>query len=202
MSARVSVLGAGGHARALVQLLLRLGYAPEGVYDDRFDPAETVLGVPLRGRPETMPDDLPCVLAVGDNGRRRAAYERLGGRVLPAPLIHPEACVEATAALGQAVQVFALACVNAAAEIGANTILNTGSIVEHEAVVGAHCHIAVRATVLGRASVSDGCFVGAGAVVRDGVRVAPGTTIGANAFVDRDLTAPGVYVGTPVRRIR
>ena len=71
--------------------------------------------------------------------------------------------------------------------IGPNTI-TIGSTHERKTIHG---------TTIGR-----DCFIGAGTKIAAGVQICDGVTTGANSFVNRDITEAGLYVGTPVKKIR
>jgi acetyltransferase-like isoleucine patch superfamily enzyme len=45
-------------------------------------------------------------------------------------------------------------------------------------------------------------MIGAGATVIQGRKIVAGCVVGAGATVVSDLAEPGVYAGTPARRIR
>lgn len=199
----VAVIGAGGHARPVLTLLGRLGLKADGIYDEAFrGDGEFILGVPVRGPLVCVPPGYSLVLACGDNHARSVLAERFMSQLLLDPLVHPTAVIEPGVQLGAFCQVLGMAAINACAVIGAGTLVNTGAVIEHEATVGAFCHVSVNATICGRVRIGDFCFLGAGAVVKDKVRICRDTIIGANATVVKDILEPGVYVGSPARRLR
>ena len=67
--------------------------------------------------------------------------------------------------------------------------------------IGEFSHISVNATVCGRCTIGNNVFLGAGAVVKDKIAICDDVVIGANALVIKDITASGVYVGSPARKI-
>lgn len=202
-SKTVNVIGSGGHARAIVQLLQNLEYTVNGVYDVSYPPAEEelILDVPLAGTPQDVPAGAPLVLAAGKNGARRADFEQYGDRILSDNLIHPRACVESSAKLGRANAVLAMSYINAEVEIGNNNVINSGAVIEHESRVGDHNHISVGTLICGRVTIGNECFIGAGAVVKDNLTICDHVLVGAGAVVVDDITEPGTYIGCPARRI-
>ena len=50
--------------------------------------------------------------------------------------------------------------------------------------------------------INDNVQIGAGAKVLAGVTIVSNVVIGAGSIVTRDIDEPGVYVGSPVRKIR
>lgn len=204
MKKEVCLLGAGGHARSLLNLLELAGLAVTGIYDDSYEAGkkEMISGYELKGRPADLSAGVAVVLAVGDNRRRQEAFELFSKAVYRANLLHPRACLENRVTIGSANQIFANVYINAKAEIGDNNIINTSAIIEHEAKIGSHNHVSVGAIICGRASVGSGCFIGAGSVVIDKVRISDGVIIGAQSVVVEDIVAAGVYAGCPARKIK
>ena len=196
----ILVLGAGGHGKAVLDLLLaHPGWRPAAVLD-AAPRAAALLGVPLRGD-ETL---LPALAregiaaahpAIGDNAQRLAAAARLaaGGFALPA-LIHPAALIGHGARIGEGAVVMARAVIGAEAEIGRLVLVNTGAIVEHDCVLGDGAHVGPGAVLAGGVRVGEHALVGAGAVIRPGVTVGAGAVVAAGAAVVADV-APGAGVG-------
>jgi UDP-3-O-[3-hydroxymyristoyl] glucosamine N-acyltransferase len=62
---------------------------------------------------------------------------------------------------------------------------------------GGHDRKRINGTVIGR-----NCYIGAGTKIAGGVEICDNVVTGANSFVNKDITEPGIYVGTPVRKIK
>lgn len=207
---RVVVLGAGGHARVLLDVLLdRDDRKVEGILDT--DPAAygtNVWNVPVLGGDELLPvlarrGVSAFVVGVGsarDTGPRQAVFERgLAAGLEPVEVVHPAAIWSARAARGRGAQILAGAVVNAGAWLGDNVLVNTSAVVEHDCVVGDHCHIASGAVLAGNVRLGTGVHVGAGAVLRQGISVGDRAVIGAGAVVVRDVPAGITVAGVPAR---
>lgn len=200
------VIGAGGHGRVVLDILIRAGqHEPVGFIDS--DPR--LLGRRIDGR-RILGDlgDLPrlasengiggAVVAIGNNGVRREFAERIEalGMVL-VNAIHPSANIASSAILGRNVVVAAGALVCAHCAIGDSVILNTGCIIDHETMIGTASHICPGARLAGRVTVESGAFVGIGATVIQNIRVGCEATIGAGAVVINDVDALDTVVGVP-----
>jgi UDP-N-acetylbacillosamine N-acetyltransferase len=204
MSNSVNVIGAGGHARPIVQLLSHLGFSIGGIYDRSFNPEveEKILQIEVKGVFPSVSDQRKLVLAVGSNDLRKELFEHHGNLVLEDSLVHPAAFIEPSVHLGSSNIIFAKSYLSSMSQVGDNTIVNAGAIIEHESFVGSHCHISVGVLVCGRVSIGDNCFIGAGAVIRDKVSICDNVLLGAGTVVVKDITEPGVYVGNPAKRIK
>jgi acetyltransferase-like isoleucine patch superfamily enzyme len=80
--------------------------------------------------------------------------------------------------------------------------VNTNSTVEHDVRIDDWVHIAPGVTISGGVTIGRFSMIGAGATVIEGRQIASECIVGAGAIVVHDLTEPGVYIGSPARRIR
>ncbi len=85
--------------------------------------------------------------------------------------------------------------------LGRACIINTHATVDHDCTLGDDVHVAPGATLCGDVHVGDHCVIGAGATLIQSVQICSGVFIGAGATVVEDINEPGVYIGTPARRI-
>ena len=210
---RVLGLGAGGHAKVVIETLAGMGgYAVIGLLDPRTELyGTTVLGVPVLGGDELLErqyDDgvTHAFIGVGGVGHtrpRRLLYELVRRhRFDIVSVVHPRAIVSPSASVGGGATILAGAVVNADARIGENVILNSGALVEHECVIGNHVHIAPGALLASGVTVEDGAHVGLGSCVRQGVHIGAGAIIGAGAAVVANVEAGVIVAGVPARVLR
>lgn len=199
----VAIIGAGGHTRSLLRVIEALGIRPIGIFDENHDPGmdETILGYPLIGKSNQVPENVRLILSIGDNRKRAELFSFFGDRVFRRNLIHSTAKVDPAAILGPSNQLLSDCYIAPEVSVAENNIFNTGSVVEHESTIGSHNHISVGSIVCGRARIGDFCFLGAGAVVIDKISICSGVTVGANSVVVRDIVKPGTYAGNPVRKL-
>jgi UDP-N-acetylbacillosamine N-acetyltransferase len=196
------LIGAGGHARSVIALLQRKQFLVKGIYDAGFLKAEYIFDIPVIGSPESIEPSSTVVLSVGDSENRKKLFERFRSQVFSENIVHPSAALEKYVSLGSSNLIFANCYLNNGVELGINNLINTSAILEHEVVLGSHNHIAVRASLLGRSKVGNKCFIGAGAVIRDGISVCDDVVIGAQSYVAADIKEPGIYVGSPARKLK
>ncbi len=206
---RMVLIGAGGHAKVVADVVLRMGsYEMVGCLDD--DPAtwgRSVLDLPVLGgldRLAALRDEGVdwCLVAVGDNRARlalagKAAALGYGFHVA----IHPRAMVAPSARLGEGTVVASGAVINPDAVIGRHAIINTAAVVEHDNRLGDGVHVSPGAVLCGGVTVADRSQIGAGARVIPGVRIGADCIVGAGAVVVRDLPDRVVAVGVPARVI-
>jgi len=190
----LSIIGAGGHAKVVIDALISSGTPLAGQH---------LLGIRIETPewPEAT-TGMSCHVAIGDNRVRikLLTIARTTGAQLRT-VIHPSAVIALRADIGAGSLIAAHTYIGPDARIGAGCIINNGAVVDHDCVVGDGCHIAPNATLGGGAHIGAGVLIGAGAVVLPGLRVSEGVTLGAGATLTTDADTPGTWVGTPARRI-
>lgn len=197
----VYLIGAGGHARAVIALVEQNGFFIKGIYENNFLDGERVNDYPILGKPEIVPSDAPAVIAIGDLKQRNRLINLLKGQLLEENLFHPSAIIGKHVQIGKSNQVLGNVFINENAAIGDNNIFNTACVIEHEVVVGNNNHIAVGAVVCGRVKVSNNCFIGANSVIIEKVHICDDVIVGAGAVVVENITEAGTYVGNPARKL-
>jgi sugar O-acyltransferase (sialic acid O-acetyltransferase NeuD family) len=198
---RLLVIGAGGHAKVVIDAARRAGLEIAGVLGNEGDPAE-LLGLPVTHDAADVHAD-GFIVAIGDNAARARAFDAHRERGLsPASVVHPSAVIADGASIGEGAFVAAGVIVNVDARIGANSILNTGCTVDHDCVVGDHALIGPTASLCGGVEIGQGVLLGAGSSVTPRARIGAWSVVGAGAAVVSDLPAHSVCVGVPARAVR
>ncbi|MEI8012560.1 MAG: NeuD/PglB/VioB family sugar acetyltransferase [Candidatus Omnitrophota bacterium] len=200
----VVLIGGGGHARVLWDILARdtayhvLGYADmaatPGISLDYLGKDEDVLT-------NFLPGDVCLVNGVGSVHlplKRQAVFEffkKKGYSFCRA--VHPAAIISSQVVLGEGVQIAAGAVIGAGARLGDNVIINTAASVDHDTIVGQHSHVAPGVTISGGVVIGQGVHVGAGATIVQGVCLGDGVLVAAGAVVIRDVPARCRIQGVP-----
>lgn len=208
------LLGAGGHARVLAEILLGQGNTLLGITDVHTPTPDRSTGpwsgVPFLGDDhavfEHTPDSLLLVNGVGSVGpisARQVLFQRFtvaGYRF--AAVCHPTAVISASARLGAGHQILATAVVAAGARLGDNVLVNTRAVIEHECAVGNHCHIATGAVICGGCHIGASVHIGAGATVNQGIHIGAGAVIASGSAVIEDVPPHTLVAGVPARHKR
>ncbi|MBN2288952.1 MAG: serine acetyltransferase, partial [Candidatus Glassbacteria bacterium] len=151
MAVPVVGLGAGGHAKVVIEILRQDSrYELTGLLDPKPELAgKSVSGVPVVGGDDSLAE----LKARGTNhffiglgsvphpGPRKRLYLLAREKGLkPVSAIHPKSVIAPSADLGPGATVMAAAVINAEACLGENVIVNTGAIIEHDCRIGDHVH--------------------------------------------------------------
>lgn len=206
-------LGAGGHAKVVIELLRQSGGVElVGLTDPRKELWGTsVLGVPVLGDDSSLSmvyrDGVRhAFIGVGSVGTplvRKCLYElaHMNGFML-IHAVHPQAVISPSAVIGEGATIMAGALINTDARLGENVIINTGAIVEHDCSIGNHVHIATGARLASTVCVGDETHVGVGATVKQSINIGRNVIVGAGAAVVHDVADNTVVAGVPARVLR
>lgn len=80
--------------------------------------------------------------------------------------------------------------------------LNLLTTVGHDCRIGDFSTISPGVNISGNVRLGARVFFGTGAVILERISVCDDAVIGANATVNREIAAPGTYVGSPARKIK
>ena len=203
MTTKLLVVGAGGHAKVVIEAIQDKHQDCLIVLadDDLTKEGEEVLGniaiESLKNWAE-LPEHYH--VAIGNNNTRQelSIIAQDKGK-LPFTVVHPDAYVSPSAHIGAGSFVAAKAVISAEAKISEACIINHGAIVDHDCRIGGYSHIAPNATLGGGVEVGSGCIIGASAIILPMVKVGCDVVIGAGSVVIRDISDHQTVMGNPVK---
>lgn len=212
MKRNVLLIGAGGHAKNVIECIDKEKYSIIGILDKDEDHIhESVNGIEIIGTDKNIQyyydNGVDCaVIAIGHMGMpfvRDRIYRKL--KEVGFDLInvqHPTGYISPSAELKDGIVIMPGVIVNAEARIGSNVILNTRSIIEHEVVVENNVHIAPGTVIAGAAIIGKNSFIGAGSTVIQGITIGRNVIIGAGSVIIRDVPDNTKVVGIPGRELK
>ncbi|NJN82324.1 MAG: acetyltransferase [Caldilineaceae bacterium] len=208
---RVLILGAGGHAQVVADILLQAAsrgstLAPLGYLDDdRTLLGERRLGLPILGTIDQI-DDIEhdaVIIGIGHNPTRHRLFEEMQDcNQFIVTAYHPSSIVGGDVEVGPGSVLCAGAIVNPGSRIGANVIINTGATVDHHNVLGDHVHIGPGAHLGGDVRVGTGTLIGIGSTIMPQRTVGAWSVVGAGGVVTTNIGDECVVVGVPARSNR
>lgn len=211
MSKKVVIIGAGGHAKVIADIIQKSGDIVYGFLDDNIekgtiianDEKLKVIGdLNARFSLPVTHSDLEFIIAIGDNKRRKEIAETMVKNIRYYTAIHPLAIIGLDVKVEPGTVIMANACINASSKIGKHCIINTGAIIEHDNVIKDYVHISPNATLCGTVTVGELTHIGASATVKNNITITDNCTIGAVAVVVKKIEEEGTYVGVPAKRMR
>ena len=211
MSLPIIVLGAGGHARVLIDALRGCAAVIQGIAEaDRSRHGQTLLGIPIIGGDESVlafaRDSVRLVNGVGTvrvSQLPRQLYDSFRSKGYRfAVVVHASAVVASDVMLAEGAQIMAGAVLQTGCRIGENAIINTRVAVDHDCVIGDHVHVSPGATLCGNVTVGEGSHIGAGATVIQGIRIGRNSMVAAGAVVIRDIADNVTVAGVPAKEMQ
>lgn len=206
MSQRVVVLGSGGHAKVVIELLRGMQcYQVIGCVAPASPASETVLGVPRMGDDEALAEIRAtgvnlAFVAIGDNQlRSRLSLLATAQGFQLVNAISRQAAVSPAAQLAQGVAIMAGANVGPDCVVGQGVIINSNASVDHDVHLADYVHIGPGATLAGCVSVGEFAFVATGSSVIPGQRIGARSVVGAGAVVVRSIPDDVIAYGSPAR---
>lgn len=206
MSKKVVIIGAGGHAKVIADIVEKSGDIVFGFLDDNIENGTNIIGkysvigdlnnrIPLA----VVNKDLEFVIAIGNNTRRKEIAAIPNMKFYTA--IHPSAQIGLGVTIDEGTVVMANAVINASARIEKHCIINTGAIIEHDNIIKQFSHISPNAALAGTVEIGECTHVGIGAIVKNNIRICKNCIIGAGAVVVKNIEEEGTYVGVPAKRL-
>ncbi len=208
---KIVVLGAGGHAKVILDILTINNWNIVGIVDRTVTSMLQFEGYPILGDDDALYDIFNSGIYnaaigigyIGNNNVRNNIYHRLKaiGYHLP-NIVHPTAVIASNVSMGEGNAVFPGSVINSGAMLGNIGIINTNAIVEHEVLLGNNVHIAPGSVILGAVTIMDNSFIGANSTVIQGKRIGQNVIVGAGSTVIHDIEGSVTVAGSPARVIR
>ncbi|WP_232463472.1 acetyltransferase [Tumebacillus avium] len=204
MTAKLIIIGMGGHSKVAADVARRSGYELLGFLDNREPavPHGAYLG-PVDDFPYEEHRDTQFFVGIGSNAVRQKVAGRLAARGVEfATLIDPSAILGSGVMIGSGTLVMPGCIINADSRIGQQVILNTAATVDHDCVVGDYAHLSPGVHLAGAVQIGALTHVGIGASVIQTVQIGARAVIGAGAAVVRNIPDDVTAVGVPAKVIK
>ena len=196
-AAKVIIYGGGGLSKMIIESVRVLGvYQIVGIIDDSMEKGTDVIGSPVLGGAEVLPElfqqgvriAVNSVGGIGDYKVRLKVFHTLAdaGFICP-PIVHPTAHVDPSARLEAGVLVLAQSYVSGNARVGMGTLINNSVVISHDCVAGVCTNFSPGAMIAGDAVIGDFSQIGMNATVNIGVRIGRECLIRNGATVKKDV---------------
>lgn len=201
MNKKVIVIGAGGHAKVIADIIEKSNDKVVGFLDDHIPVGAFVSNYEIIGTSEDAKkfNDCEFIIGIGSNDIR---FNKSKLNLKWYTAIHPSAIIGNHVTIDEGTVIMANATINPASSIGKHCIINTGTIIEHDNVIDDYVHISPHATCCGTVHVGEFSHVGAGATIINNINITSHCIIGAGSVVVKDIDVEGTYLGVPIRKVK
>lgn len=207
MSKPLIILGNGGHASVLTEILLAQGYEIIGFTIPNIETNN--FGLKYLGPDETIysynPNDIELVLGIGMLGPS-SIREKLFNHFKEKgysfqTIIHYSAIISPSVKIAEGVQIMAGTIIQTCTTIADNTIVNTGAIIDHDGQIGAHVHIAPGTKISGAVQIGNSTHIGSGTTVIQCIKIGENCLIGAGSAVVKNIGDNVKAFGVPAKEV-
>ncbi len=204
MSKDVIIIGAGGHAKVIADIIYKSGDNLIGFLDDNLanKGKEIYLGKKVIGTTKDIEiyNKNYFIIGIGNNSIRKKINNENNLKLYTA--IHPSAIIAEDVKIGTGSVIMAGVVINPGTVIGKNCIINTCSSLDHDNLLEDYVHISPGAHLAGTVSVKEGTWICTGATIINNITIAKNNIIGAGSVVIKDINEEnGTYVGVPVKKL-
>lgn len=207
MSKNIVIIGAGGHAKVIADIIAKSGDTLLGFLDDNIEKGTRIIAdykvignLNNRFPMSVTQEDIEFIIAIGDNEKRKEISEK-SPNIKYYKAIHPSAQIGLDVKIEEGTVVMANAVINSSTKIGKHCIINTGAIIEHDNIIENYVHISPNATLCGTVTVGEETHIGAGTTIKNNINICKKCIIGAGAVVVKNIEEEGKYVGIPVTKM-
>lgn len=203
MSKDVIIIGAGGHAKVIADIIYKSGDNLIGFLDDNLanKGKEIYLGKKVIGTTKDIEiyNKNYFIIGIGNNSIRKKINNENNLKLYTA--IHPSAIIAEDVKIGTGSVIMAGVVINPGTVIGKNCIINTCSSLDHDNLLEDYVHISPGAHLAGTVSVKEGTWICTGAIVKNNITIGKNNIIGAGGVVIKDIIEENTtYIGVPARR--
>lgn len=201
----VIIIGAGGHAKVIADIITKSNDNIIGFLDDNLSLQEKKIYLDKKVIGTTKDIDkykeYYFVIGIGNNNIRENIANDHDLKWYTA--IHPSAIIANEVSIEEGSVIMAGSIINTGTKIGKHCIINTKSSLDHDNIIENYVHISPGATLAGTVNIKEKTWICAGATIINNITIAKNNIIGAGSVVIKDINKEdSIYVGVPARKIK
>ena len=198
------LIGAGGHAKVIVDILNEEQKEIAGFFDDNKNNFENLkyLGTTddLVENKSEYTSQHRFIIAIGSCSRRKAIYSKVNlTDDCYGTAIHPKSYISKNVEIKEGTVVMANVVINSSTTIGKHSILNSSSVIEHDNDIGDFVHVSPGCHLAGETSVGDGTHIGIGANCIQQISIGNWCVVGAGSVILKDIPDHTLSYGVPAK---
>lgn len=209
MNKNVTIIGAGGHAKVIADIIYKSGDNIYGFLDDKKEVGTVIIkqlnckvigNVDYCIKLQQEIPDMNFIIAIGKNETRREIAEKYK-ELNFYTAIHPSSQISLDVKIGEGTVVMANTSINSSTNIGKHSIINTGAVIEHDNLLEDYVHISPNVTLCGTVKIGEMTHVGAGTTIKNNISVCKKCILGAGSVVVKNINDSDTYIGVPAKKM-
>ncbi|MEO8413530.1 MAG: acetyltransferase [Ginsengibacter sp.] len=204
------IIGAGGHAKELLDILNFNGEEEIFFYDDVARNSDSKLFNTYRILKNTkeaaayfQEGDKRFLLGTGGTKIRKVLADKfglLGGKI--SQVISKRAYISAfDVFIGEGVNIMHNVTIEPSVTVGKGSLINLNSTIHHDSSIGEYCEIGPGVCITGNCRIGDFTFIGSGVIITPNITVGNNVVIGAGSVVTNDIQDNTTVVGIPAKAL-
>lgn len=198
------MIGGGGHAAVLLEILLKQGRNVVAVVAPEITVGEELFKGIKHSRDDASvlkysPNEFELVNGIGampfSSLRTKIHKDFISKSYRFARVISSSAHISEYATIDSGAQILDNATICTGTKIGFGTIVNTSASIDHDCDVAAFCHIAPGVVMSGQVTVKEFVHIGTGAKVINGIQIHKNSIIGVGANVLKTVPDGAIVYG-------
>lgn len=190
---RLALYGCGGHAREVAsQMNCEVTYFVDDEYAN--ENAKSIS--------EFDPSKYCMMIAIGDSKDRFTAYKKLPKETVFFSFIHHTALITDFTKISDGSFIGAYSILTTNIKVGSHLLLNRGNHIGHDTTIGNFFSAMPGAIVSGNVTLDDNVYIGTNSSIREKTYICSNVILGMNSCILNDITEPGIYVGSPAKKIK
>lgn len=191
---KLAIYGYGGHAREVAaQINQEITFFVDDKYVNQITQPISLFD----------PNEYLMMVAIGDPRDRYDVIQRLPKETKFFTFIHPTALIlDDNINIGEGSFIGANSILTTNIKIGKHAVLNRGNHIGHDTTIGDYFSAMPGSIVSGNVTIFDMVYLGTNSSVKEKISIHSLTTIGLNSGVVKNIEEPGVYIGTPAKKIK
>jgi len=194
------IIGAGGFGKEVywsLSMMERIG-AVFFVDDNYYDGSDSLI-LPLS---KFNPNEYEVVVAVANPSAREKIVNSLPKNTKYFTHIHPSVQIHGPdVEIGVGSIICAGTIITTNVKIGKHSHLNLITTIGHDCVIGDYFTTAPGVQISGNETIGNKVYFGTRSCIKQKLTVCDDVTIGMNAGVVKNIKEPGIYVGTPAKKL-
>lgn len=176
MKRKVIIIGAGGHAKVIEEIIEISKDEFIGFLDDNKTGEDIIGKIKDIEKWHKKDNDIEFIIGIGNNSIRNKLYNEYSN-IHYYTAIHPTAVISKNTIIGKGTAIMANAIIGRDVIIGGNCIINTGTIIEHNCIIEDGVHLSYRVTLGAESKIGKNSYIDIGSIINRNVTIGEGKKI-------------------------